>query len=264
MFATAAAIGYFENLPQRPNHPTRPTMASLRGRITNQRNRVVASLGEGHTHDVDGRPSMPPESDEMTDSPDTHERPVVRRPSKRERLVAAASQLLKQQSVEKTRLVDIAQLADVPVGNVYYYFKTKDEIVETVTETHVRDVQAEMASLERRYHCPKARLKALIGALAGKATFIAQRGCPDGRVSAELDKDSAGLEPQVGKLLAIPIDWAEQQFRMMGRDDARDLAVSLIASCQGIAVVANTLRDPKLLNRQGRRLAAWIDALETT
>jgi hypothetical protein len=49
---------------------------------------------------------------------------------------------------------------------------------------------------------------------------------------------------------------------MLGREDARDLAVSLIATYQGIAVVANTLRDPRLLRRQGRRLGAWIDLLD--
>jgi AcrR family transcriptional regulator len=81
------------------------------------------------------QPSMPAEQDQMTDSPGNADgRRVARRPGKRDRLVAAASELLRQQSAEKTTLVDIARLADVPVGNVYYYFKTKEEIVETVIE----------------------------------------------------------------------------------------------------------------------------------
>ena len=50
-------------------------------------------------------------------------------PGKRERLVAAARQLLYEHGVEKTTLADIAAAADVPVGNVYYYFKTKDAMV---------------------------------------------------------------------------------------------------------------------------------------
>jgi TetR/AcrR family transcriptional regulator, transcriptional repressor for nem operon len=33
----------------------------------------------------------------------------------------------KAKGVERTTLADVAQAADVPVGNVYYYFKTKDE-----------------------------------------------------------------------------------------------------------------------------------------
>jgi TetR/AcrR family transcriptional repressor of nem operon len=43
---------------------------------------------------------------------------------KRERLVAAATKMLHEQGVEKTTLADTAAAADVPLGNVYYYFKT--------------------------------------------------------------------------------------------------------------------------------------------
>jgi TetR/AcrR family transcriptional repressor of nem operon len=46
---------------------------------------------------------------------------VRAKPGKRERLVAAACQLFHQQGVEMTTLADIAQAADVPVGNIYYY-----------------------------------------------------------------------------------------------------------------------------------------------
>ena len=53
-------------------------------------------------------------------------------PGKRERLVTAAYQLLYQQGVERTTLVEIAELATVPVGNVYYYFKTKNELIAPV------------------------------------------------------------------------------------------------------------------------------------
>jgi AcrR family transcriptional regulator len=92
---------------------------------------------------------------------------AARRPGKRERLVAAASELLHQQSVEKMTLADIGRLADVPLGNVYYYFRTKDEIVETVIETMLKDIQAEVDSLERRYHHPKARPKAPMAGVGG-------------------------------------------------------------------------------------------------
>ena len=41
---------------------------------------------------------------------------VERRPGKRERLTAAATQLLHQQGIERTTLADIAKAADVPAG----------------------------------------------------------------------------------------------------------------------------------------------------
>ena len=47
----------------------------------------------------------------------------------------------------------------------------------------------------------------------------------------------------------------------MGRRDARDLAFALLASYEGMALLANTFRDPKLIVREGRRLERWIDSL---
>ena len=57
-----------------------------------------------------------------------------------------------------------------------------------------------------------------------------------------------------GSIIAAPTPWAS-------RTDARDLAISLVASCQGIALLANTFRDPGLMATQGRRLERWIDSL---
>jgi AcrR family transcriptional regulator len=57
------------------------------------------------------------------------------RPGKRERLVAGAREVLHAQGVERTTLADIAHDADVPVGNVYYHFKTKDALIEAAVES---------------------------------------------------------------------------------------------------------------------------------
>jgi AcrR family transcriptional regulator len=89
-----------------------------------------------------------------------------RPPGKRKRLVAAASQLLHQQGIMRTTLAEIAQAAGVPPGNVYYYFKTKDEIIAAVVEARVQETLAMTAALERRHRTPKARLKALVAAFA--------------------------------------------------------------------------------------------------
>ena len=91
----------------------------------------------------------------MTDSPT---RP---KQGKRERLVASAREVIHQQGVEKTTIADIARAADVPVGNVYYYFKTKDELVAAAIDGHAADVRAVLGSLAR-HRTPQARLKALI------------------------------------------------------------------------------------------------------
>jgi TetR/AcrR family transcriptional regulator, transcriptional repressor for nem operon len=182
-------------------------------------------------------------------------------PGKRQRLIAAASRLLYQQGVEKTTLADIAQDADVPVGNVYYYFKTKDDIIAAVIQAHVQQSKAALASIDSTHRSPKSRLKALVGELACQGEVIALYGCPDGSLCSELDKRPGSPDFALADMMRVPIQWAEEQFRALGRRDAHDLAVSLMASYEGSALLTNTFRDPDILAREARRLNRWIDTL---
>ena len=179
---------------------------------------------------------------------------------KRERLIDGARQVLHAQGVESTTLADIAGAADVPVGNVYYYFKTKDDLVQAVIAAHAGEIGARLAALEH-HRTPKARLKAFVRMLTDQRELAARYGCPQGSLCSELDKRDDELSRSCAQLITLPIEWAERQLRAMGRRDARELAVALIASYQGIAVLTNTLRDPELMAREGRRLERWIDSL---
>src|SRR5437868_5323348 len=53
---------------------------------------------------------------------------------KRTRLVDTAARLVHEQGFNRTSLADIARESGVPLGNVYYYFKTKDAICEALIE----------------------------------------------------------------------------------------------------------------------------------
>ena len=55
-------------------------------------------------------------------------------PDKRTRLIETATKLAYARGFRETSLADIAAAARVPVGNVYYYFKTKEELAEAVVE----------------------------------------------------------------------------------------------------------------------------------
>ena len=184
---------------------------------------------------------------------------IAQQPGKRERLVCSARQVLHQQGVQKTTIADVAHAADVPVGNVYYYFKTKDELVEAAIDDHAKDITAMLATFER-HRTPKARLKALVRSWGEMGELTAEHGCPHGSLCSELDKRNDGLDRAAAKLLRLSVDWAEQQFRQLGRRDARDLAIALVGAFQGAALLTNTFREPELLARQSRRLERWIDS----
>ncbi len=81
--------------------------------------------------------------------------------------------------------------------------------------------------------------------------------CDDGIGLGEILGRAAGCS------YVIPLDWAERQFRAMGRRDAHDLAVELVAAYQGSAVLTSALGQPELMTRQARRLHRWIDLLHS-
>jgi TetR/AcrR family transcriptional regulator, transcriptional repressor for nem operon len=197
----------------------------------------------------------------MTDSISGQAAAVERRPGKRERLIAAAMRLVHQQGIERTTLADIAQAADVPAGNVYYYFKTKDEVIAAVIEAHVQQIKTTLAFIDTRHRSPKSRLKAFVREFTAQSETVAQYGCPLGSLCSELDKRVKEPGLPVAELMRLPIEWAEDQFRSLGRPDARDLAFDLLAAYEGSALLANTMHDPGVLSRAARRIDRWIDAL---
>ena len=103
--------------------------------------------------------------------------------------------------------------------------------------------------------------KAFVRMVSEQADLTALHGCPHGSLCSELDKRGDGLDRDAARIIELSIDWAEEQFRQMGRRDARDLAVALIASYQGISLLTNTFRDPDLMRREGKRIERWIDSL---
>jgi TetR/AcrR family transcriptional repressor of nem operon len=185
---------------------------------------------------------------------------VASKVGKRERLVQSARELFHEQGVHRTTLAEVADHAQVPVGNVYYYFKTKDELLAAVIDGY-KEQAASLIQAFERHRSPQARLKALVRNWADMRETVARRGCPMGTLCAELDKYDTGSEREAAAVLALIIDWAEAQFRQLGRRDARDCAVALFAGIQGAALLANTFRDPGILTHQTRHLERRIDTL---
>ncbi|MET7458443.1 TetR/AcrR family transcriptional regulator [Streptomyces sp. NPDC005574] len=193
----------------------------------------------------------------MTDSGNARRRGT----DKRRRLAAAAAKVLHEQGVERTTLADIAGAADVPVGNVYYYFKTKDELVTAALNeqtAHLTELTERLDQLPD----PRDRLKGLVEAWTEQPDLTARYGCPTGTLAVELGKRADGtLDAQAGVVIQQLLDWAEHQFRELGLPDSAGLSMTLVAAYQGMSLLSNALRDPNVMTSQGARLARWLDSL---
>ena len=179
---------------------------------------------------------------------------------KRSRLVAAARKTVHERGVEQTTLAVVAAAADIPVGNVYYYFKTKDELLGAVIDAYHNDY-AKVHAVLARHRTPKARLKALVRIWTSAQDRIVMYGCPIGSLCSELDKRDDEINGKAAALMGQLIAVAQDQFEQLGRRDARELAIALVSGYEGAALLANTLRDPHILNNQARRLERWIDSI---
>ncbi len=185
----------------------------------------------------------------------------LRGADKRRRLTAAAAEVLHQQGVERTTLADIAHAADVPTGNVYYYFKTKDDLVEAALAEHSAYL-AELTGRLDELPGPRDRLTGLVEAWISQRDVAARYGCPTGTLAAELDKSADGiLDVAVGEVIGQLLGWAARQFRELGLPDSDDLAVTLVAGYQGMSLLASALRDPGIMDREGARLIRWLSSL---
>jgi len=186
----------------------------------------------------------------------------IRSESKREMLTRAAVDLAHRQGYRKTTLADLAASAEVPLGNIYYYFKSKDDIGAAILSRRAEEfaqLQAQMAKMSD----PLQRLIAFVEMTITNAPIVAEHGCPLGTLSGEMRKEGGALAERSTALLADPMSWMARQFAKMGRvADADDLALQLQSSLQGASLLAQSLGRADLLEREGRRLIGWLSGLE--
>jgi AcrR family transcriptional regulator len=181
---------------------------------------------------------------------------------KRDRLIEAAKSMFYQQGVTRTTLADVAHQAQVPLGNIYYHFRTKEALVEAVIQAHLQELQSLFAQLDRDPD-PRQRLLELLAAERKSEQTLARYGCPYGSLSQELNKEDGQPATMAALLFQAYLDWAATQFRLLGKDEeeARDLAMDLISSMQGTFVLTNSFRSPELLQRKLQHLETWLRTL---
>jgi AcrR family transcriptional regulator len=121
------------------------------------------------------------------------------RPGKRDRLIAGARETIHRQGVEATTLADIAEASGVPLGNVYYYFKSKDELVAAAIDSYAGESRERLSWLEQQHRTSRGRLKTLVGSgRCGEPSGY--RECKRGRGRSERPPAARQLRRHPGNL----------------------------------------------------------------
>jgi len=180
---------------------------------------------------------------------------------KRSRIVDTAARLVQEQGFSRTSLADIARESGVPLGNLYYYFKTKDAIGEALIEkmSAAHDATRTMWDVELE---PKERIEAFIQATIDNRENRARRGCSFGTLCTELHKEPGPLAERAAKLFEGILKWLEAQFRLLGKGaESRDLAFHLVSLLQGASLLTNAFHDTRKIMRECNRLKEWVRSL---
>ena len=149
----------------------------------------------------------------------------------------------------------------MPLGNVYYYYKTKDEIGKAIVELRLSRFARLLEQLSEA-ESPAERLCGFVDVKIRNRVQLARSGCPVGTLCSELHKHGGPVAKKSTALLAEALDWMEAQFQELGQGvESRGLAVHLLSATQGVSVLAHTFHDPGMIEMEAARLKEWIRSL---
>lgn len=181
---------------------------------------------------------------------------------KRSRLVDTAAELIRTQGFHRTTLADIARDSQVPLGNVYYYFKTKEALGEALIDALLGEYTALIERWEQKPGAV-ARLLAFVQTTVENRETLVQSGCSIGTLCTELHKEGGALAIRAAKLFEMLLRWIEAQFRQLGVGaQSRDHAAHLLGALQGASVLTHTFHDERYTRREAQRMKQWIQSFK--
>jgi AcrR family transcriptional regulator len=179
---------------------------------------------------------------------------TAKRPSARERLLAASDELFYRDGVHSTGIDAIIERAGVAKGSLYYIFGGKDELVAAYLrgrhDTWRQRLQAAQAGTDD----PDEKILAIFDAIADYVALPEFRGCPFENADAEAPAgECQGLATKEYR------DWLRQFFLELAADtgatDSKALADALTVLYHGALTTATTAEPARAAALTAKRIA---------
>lgn len=182
---------------------------------------------------------------------------------RRDALTGAAARLFWQRGYASTSLADIAAASGVPVGNVYYYYRSKAELARAVAAIFVEETAAMLAGIEAREAEPRARLAALVGTLSNSLRSRVEHGCPIALCVRDFRIDADEAAEVAAQSFSLIIGFIARELGRTGMRPANALALARGAVCewQGGTALAHSLKDAAVLSESFRRMEQLVGAV---
>jgi AcrR family transcriptional regulator len=188
---------------------------------------------------------------------------ATRKPSARERLLAAADELFYAEGVHTVGIDRVIEHAGVAKASLYSSFGSKDGLIRAYLEgRHLRRRERILTGLER-FDTPRDRLLGVFDVLAELAAAPSFRGCALYNASAE--SPAGGVVEQVCDENRA---WTRSLFTELARDagahDPQALAAQLVVLYDGSSVGARMDRSAAAAGTSRAIAAALLDAATRT
>src|SRR6202012_468718 len=179
---------------------------------------------------------------------------TAKRPSPRERLLAACDELFYRDGVLATGIDAVIEKAGVAKGSLYYIFGGKGELGPAYFPGRHDPLRQRVEEAQSGLDDPADKILALFDALADYISLPEYRGCPF---------DSAAAEAPAGECQVLAIneyrDWLHQSVRQLAEDtgvpDSQALAEALIVLYNGALATANPGPPSRAAAMTAKRLA---------
>jgi AcrR family transcriptional regulator len=181
---------------------------------------------------------------------------------KRERLVAAALEQFHRRGYARTSIAQIAATAGMPAGNVFYFFKAKEDLARAVVDEWCRLLTGYLAALDPLPGY-RQRVQGFIEQARDLSGMYVTLGCPLAGIARDLRQERPALQVEAGRPHALQFTWLAGQFAAGGYSPSKATAHArfLMAGYHGAILLAHAQGDPGLIDDEVASLTAWLQAL---
>ncbi len=182
--------------------------------------------------------------------------PRKRGSDNREAIVGACAELFWHKGFGATSIADVAERSGIPLGNIYYYFRTKAAMAEAVADVFVQETEALIAGICEEVGEPRRRLALLVSRLSQTARSRVAHGCPIGLCTHEFRRDAPQAGERAAESFSMLIGFIARELGRTGMRPSAALAAARAAASdwQGGIVLAHALQDVAVMAESFRRM----------
>jgi AcrR family transcriptional regulator len=180
----------------------------------------------------------------------------------REAIAAAAASLFWREGYAATTLAGIAVAANVPPGNLFYYFRTKADIARAVADVFCAETEAMLEATGEEESEPRRRLSCLVARLSRSAPSRVAHGCPIALCVRDFRTDASEASDRAAESFAMLIGFMARELGRTGLRPSLALAQAraAIVEWQGGIMLAHALKDATVLSESFRRMERLLGA----